>query len=322
MGLLLLWLVFKGQDRVLLINEFREANYGWIILAGVAAMLSHLLRAVRWNQLIAPVSPSPPLSQTFAALLSGYLANLAVPRLGEITRCVLLSRKSRVPFNSLVGTVVTERIFDMVCLFLIVLSIILFQFGFIRNFLITFFYAPLMERGSGHWVWLIMAAFIFMTAGVILLLLLRKKLKHAREGSFFHKIRRHWQGLRSGLFSFTRVSNKPLFITLSFLIWGLYFLMVYLCFFALASTSGLSVSAGLTLLAVGSLGIAAPVPGGLGTYHFLTILTLTELYSIASEAAFSYAFISHFTQTMVIILFGSLGWLFLTLKGRKDIAAQ
>ena len=111
--------------------------------------------------------------------------------------------------------------------------------------------------------------------------------------------------------------GKAWFMLQSLLIWGLYYLTVYLCFFAIPATSHLSPAAGLTLLAVGSLGILAPVPGGIGTYHFMTIITLTELYSISPEPATSYAYIAHATQIIVSIVIGTISWFILSLQSRK-----
>ncbi len=111
--------------------------------------------------------------------------------------------------------------------------------------------------------------------------------------------------------------GKGYFVMYTALIWGLYFLTVYLCFYAIPATAHLSPFAGLTLLAVGSLGILAPVPGGIGTYHFMTIITLTELYGIDSEPATSYAYITHTNQIIVNVLAGICAWIILSISQKK-----
>lgn len=317
-GIFLLWLIGRGQDMQQVLREFREANYLWILLAALATLLSHVLRAKRWNLLIASMDYPVQTGRTFNALMAGYLSNLAVPRLGELTRCLVLSRSGTPPVNTLVGTVVIERVFDMLCLLLIIFLTIAFQFGFLREFLDQLIVKPLLGQWSGRlWIPLLVIA-----AGMLLLawalLAFRKKLKNSTGHGIYHRLYRQVHGVKNGMKTIARMDKKVEFLAYSAGIWSLYFLMVYLCFFSISATAHLGVSTGITLLAVGSLGIVAPVPGGIGTYHFLTITALTELYGIAPEPAISYAYISHATQMVVIILTGTLAWIQVSLDQRRQ----
>ncbi len=317
LGLLLLWLITRGQDLEQLVQEFRRANYGWILLAMGCALLSHFLRAVRWNMLIGTMGYRTNAFQTFWAVMTGYLANLAVPRMGEITRCITLSKSSKTPFNVLAGTVVAERVFDVISMFTIVFITITTQFGFLRSFLRRVFWNPLILLSSEHWlpITLISLVLLLLLAGVILFF--NKKIKNPVEGGYFDKLKRQIRGFVNGFRTLRTMRGKGWFVMYTALIWGLYYMTVYLVFFAIEATSHLTPIAGLTLLAVGSLGILAPVPGGIGTYHFLTIITLTELYGIASEPATSYAYITHATQIAVNILAGSASWIILSANGKR-----
>ncbi len=317
-GIFLLWLIGRGQDVQQIMREFREANYFWILMAVLVTLLSHVLRAIRWNLLIASMDYPVSTSRTFHALMAGYLSNLAVPRLGELTRCLVLSRSGKPPVNTLVGTVVIERVFDMLCLMTIVILTIAFQFEFLREFLDQLVVRPLQSRWAGK-LWipvLVIVVGLVLAAGA--LLALRRKLKTAAENGIFFKLNRQVHGVKSGIKTIARMDKKMLFLAYSAGIWALYFLTVYLCFFAISSTAHLGVATGITLLAVGSLGIVAPVPGGIGTYHFLTIATLTQLYAIAPEPAISYAYISHAIQMVVILVTGTLAWILITLEQRKQ----
>lgn len=321
-GVFLLWLIGRGQDVERIWLEFREANYFWIAMAAAVTLLSHILRARRWNLLIGSMNYPVKSDRTFYALMTGYLSNLAIPRLGELTRCLVLSRSGTAPFNTLVGTVVIERVFDMLCLGLILFLTIAFQFGFLSEFLHRLTIEPLLNRESGD----LLLAGVILVVGLALAVWLffrfRARLKNPREGGFYFRLKRQIHGVKNGIRAIAHMKRKLLFLAYSVAIWMLYFLMVYLCFFAISSTAHLGVATGITLLAVGSLGIVAPVPGGIGTYHFLTITALTELYNIAPEPAISYAYISHATQMVVIIAAGALSWVLISLEQKRSRQAQ
>jgi len=314
-GVFILWLITRNQDMSKIWYEFTHAKIGWIILALISGIVSHIVRAVRWNFLIAPLGETPKLSTTFYAQMTGYLANLAVPRLGEITRCGTLARHSKIPFNALAGTVVAERIFDVICLLVLIFLTIVFQFTFLKEFLSKYVFDPLLVLLSGN-TWLLIVIFL---SGLILFALFMRYLQsvNREHQSFSAKLKRQILGFWKGFISLALIQNKIWFLFLSIVIWALYFLTVYLCFFALPGTSSLGVADGFTILVMGSLGVVAPVPGGVGTYHFIVITTMTELLSVNIAAATSYAYISHAAQMVTVLLLGGLSWLMLSLNLRK-----
>lgn len=317
LGILLLWLITRGQDVGLIVQHLRQANFLWIFLAMICALVSHFLRAVRWNMLIGTMGYHTRPFQTFYAVMTGYLANLAIPRMGEITRCVTLGKASNTPFNALAGTVVAERVFDVISLFFIVVMTIAFQFVFLKDFIHRLFWEPLLARGTGNWGSIVLALAILLLLLTLAAWQLWNKLRAADEDSIYFRIKRQLRGFVIGFKTIARLRGKVWFLVYTVCIWGLYYLTVYLCFFAIEATSHLSPIVGVTLLAVGSLGILAPVPGGIGTYHFLTIITLVELYGIESEPATSYAYITHATQIAVNVLAGSASWIILSVHGKR-----
>ncbi len=312
LGIIILWLITRNQDIDKIWEEFRNANFFWIAMAFLAGIVSHVVRAIRWNMLISPLGPTPKLSTTFYAQMTGYLANLAVPRLGELTRCGTLAKYSKIPFNALAGTVVAERIFDMICLLALIFLTILFQFNFLQDFLNGYIFTPLWGMVSGNILILLLSLLLFS----LLLALFLKYLKgiNRNKSGFAGTLKRQLLGFWKGLISLTKLQNKSWFLFLSVLIWGLYFLTVYLIFFALSGTSFLDVADGFTILVMGSLGVAAPVPGGVGTYHFIVITTMVELLGVSAQSATSYAYISHATQMLTVLILGGLSWLMLSFK--------
>ncbi len=294
-----------------------QADYFWIVLSMLCAVLSHFVRAIRWNRLIRTLGYKTSSMQTFYAVMTGYLTNLAIPRMGEITRCITLSKASKIPVNALAGTVVAERVFDLISLAFIVLMTIMLQFNFLKGFLFHTFWNPIIERSTENRIPIAIVTSATILFLVFLFVFFQKKLTDPRDGSYYFRLKRQYHGFMNGIKTIKRMQGKGWFMLHSFLIWGLYYLTVYLCFFALTPTSHLTPIVGLTLLTVGSLGILAPVPGGIGTYHFMTIITLTELYDIGAEPAASYAYITHATQIVVNVIAGAASWFILSVNSKK-----
>jgi glycosyltransferase 2 family protein len=311
-GVAILWYITRGQDVERIWEELASARLVWFFLSILVGLISHIIRALRWNLLLKSMNYSPALSTTFYALMTGYLANLAIPRLGEVTRCGTLSRYEKIPFNTLAGSVIAERVFDMICLMVLIFFTIYFQFAFLKGFLSFYVFEPffrLLDNNAG----LLILMGSLSLFGMILLWLYFTRIADDKQ-SFSGKLKRQLIGLLKGMSSLALVENKFLFITYSILIWFFYFLTVYFCFFALDATSGLGIADGLTVLSLGSLGVLAPVPGGIGAYHFIVIKTLTELFGIQSEPATSYAYLSHASQMILVLSIGALSWFALSAK--------
>ena len=318
LGLVILWWITKGQDVDKLFKEFRNANYLWVFVAAILAILSHYVRALRWKVLIRSLGFNPTTSETFRAVMSGYLANMLIPRMGEVSKCAVLSKSSKVPFNSLAGTMIAERFFDLVSLGVLFFFTLVFQFNFLKDFLYEFFIGKSVEDEFRVKAILIVVVILLVLAGIIIAWFLYLKIKRSQPETFLYKVKVQLEGLLKGVKTLWRTDAKLLFLAHTFLIWFLYFLVVFVVFLAIDATSHLSVAAGITLLAIGSIGFLAPVPGGIGTYHFVTIATLTQLYLIEQEPATSYAYISHGMQMLSIIFISAVLWLIAAVKTKKQ----
>lgn len=314
-GVAILWFITKGQDVNRIKSEMLGANLFWIFLSMLAGGISHYIRALRWNLMINSMGYSTKASSTFNALMTGYLANLVVPRLGEVTRCAVLSKKSKIPFNSIAGSVVAERVFDMVCLSLLIFLTIVFQFEFLKDFLNYYIFTPFVDLINSR-IWLfaaiIAAGLIFMVLGYLYF----KSVDNENIG-LPGKIKRQLKGFWNGMLSLAYIEHKPRFVVHTVLIWGLYFMMVYLSFLAIEATATLGLSGALTVLALGSLGIVAPVPGGIGAYHFIVITTLTQLFGVEAESATSYAVLAHASQMVLVLILGGWAWFALSASDKN-----
>ncbi len=317
LGVLFLWLVFRNLDGKQIMEQILHADYFWIILCMLAGILSHIFRAARWNLLIGSMGHKTRTSTTFYAVMTGYLANTAVPRLGEVTRCGVLSKKMNVPFTELLGTVIAERIFDMLIMILIIIGVIVFQLDLVGAFVDKYVFNPLFANFESNLAPILIILAILVGSVLALVILWRMFRIKLKKYAFYQKLSSFGKGLVQGIKTIKRMRNKGLFLFYTLMIWGMYTLMIYLPFYSLGATSHLDFGDALTVMSIGSLGIVAPVPGGIGTYHFIVKAILFELYGIDQASAASFATITHAAQTIMIIVVGGLSFLMLFLQKNK-----
>jgi uncharacterized protein (TIRG00374 family) len=283
-------------------------NYFWIVVVLIIGIMSHVTRALRWQMLLEPVGTKPSLKNTFLAVMTGYFANLAFPRLGEVTRCGVLLTTDKIPVSRSLGTVVTERGIDLLIFILLFVALVFSQYNLLNSYLEENVYPGLEAKftsiSANHLLWIII---LFLAAlGALFILLIRKA---KPEQKFLYKIKSLLLGFWGGLKSIGRIRRPWLFVFYSLLIWLCYFLMTWLCFRALEATSGLSLGAGLAVLMLGGVGIMI-TPGGIGLYPVIARDTMI-LYGIISSTGFAMGWILWTSQTAMIIVtgLGSLIWL-------------
>lgn len=303
-GLLLLWWVFQGQDMHTIGETLRNARYEWIAASGLAALWSHWLRALRWRMLMAPLGIQPTKSQAFHAVMFGYLANLALPRMGEITRCGAINRKTKLPINSLLGTVIIERAIDMILLLAFTALTILLNFSLLQGPMLRMGQKIIDLQVMGIPLWLIGLSGLMGSLGGILWY--RKSLSGKLNHPLIVKGKGFLRGLWAGVKSIKQLQQPLLFVLYSVGIWVGYYLMTYFCVFAFDSTSMLNPNEGLLILIAGSFGFVAPVQGGIGAYHAVISRLLINLpgRNIGLSDALSFATLTHAAQTVLIMLAG------------------
>jgi uncharacterized protein (TIRG00374 family) len=314
-GLVLLWLVFRKIDVKEVAVQIRAANYEWLLLSIGLGVLSHIARAMRWNILIRSMGYKTDTRTTFYAVMVGYMANMAFPRLGEVTRCGVLAKKKDIPFNSLFGTVISERVFDMIILMLIMIAVIFLQLSMLSAFVHKYILSYL--TGIANRDNMVMAIILVIVVIILPLILFRIFFSRIRQFHLYIKVADFLRGLLAGVKSIMKIKQKWSFIALTLLIWTLYTLMTYTAFFAIEATTGLNFFDAITVMSLGSLGMVAPVPGGIGAYQFIVKAILTEIYLIPSEPAVSYAIILWAAQSAMILVLGTLSYYILVFKKSK-----
>ena len=317
-GALLLWLTFRHQDFGMVWGKVKSANPWYLILCCFCSFAALVSRSMRWVQLIEPLGYKPRLITTFHAVMFGYLANLAIPRLGEISRCGALRKSDEVPFEKLVGTVIVERLFDVIMLLFCMLLTAILERDRLGGFLYDQILQPAIQKaGNG--------TTLFIILGVIALIgiaTLYAIFRMSNPPVFVQKIRRLAIGMLEGLKSITKVKSKGLFIFHTLFIWSMYFLMSYVCFFALSETENLGASAALFIMVLGGIGMTAPVQGGIGTYHLLVSQGLL-LYGLSETDGIVYATMTHTISTLLLIILGAISMisLFFFVKNRNSAVA-
>ncbi len=284
---------------------FGGMNWWWMFLSFPFGILAQTFRGWRWKQTLAPLNEHPRTAVSVCSIFISYAVSLAVPRIGEFSRCGVLAQKDKISFVKSLGTVVTERILDSLLLLAITALVILSQLTiFNRFFSRTGFNAGDILRGFSWQGWVVTLVCI-VVAAVSLHVLLRKM-------TFYDKVRNTLKGLGEGITSLRKVKNIPLFIFFTLSIWLCYFLHYYLTFFCFDATRELGLMCALVTFIVGSIAVIVPTPNGAGPWHF-AVKTMLILYGVAEEDALYFVFIVHTVQTMLVILLGIYGWLRISL---------
>jgi uncharacterized protein (TIRG00374 family) len=310
----LVWLSFHNiPDSEIEITKqsFKNANYLVVTLSALVSILAHVLRAWRWDSMLQPLGHSISFKNSFAAVMIGYVVSFATPRGGgEISRCGVAARYEKVPFASALGTVITERIVDvllMLVLFFITLAV---QFSELTDLTNEYVTEPLKKKLSANTnlLYILVGGF---TLFIFVLILFRKKIKTLLTGKMGAMLKNFGEGLRS----VKDVKNPALFIFQSFLIWLCYLLSLYVCFWCFDETRSLGIKPALVILLLGTLGVAVS-PGGIGLYQIISTGILV-FYGVANGVQTSFPWIVWGAQFIAIIIVGGLCFLLLPLLNRE-----
>ena len=274
-------------------------DYSWMLLSLVFGVFSHIFRGWRWKLTLAPLGEYPKTSDCVYAVFVSYAANLIVPRVGEISRCGILAKYDGTSFPKSLGTVVTERLIDTLCVALITGVTLLLQAGVFATFFKetgTDTRALTDVLTSAHFYIII----ICVSAVCVLAFFL------IRNVAVFAKVRGILHNVWGGILSLKDVKQMPLFILYTVAIWICYFLQFYVSFFCFGFSADLSIMAALVMFVVGSIAVVVPTPNGAGPWHF-AVITMMMLYGVGKEDAGIFALLVHGIQTFLLILLGIYG---------------
>ncbi len=276
-----------------------EMDYGWMAVSLAFGVMSHVLRGWRWKLALEPIGEHPRSVNCVNAIFVSYAANLVIPRIGELSRCAVISRYDGVSFSKSVGTVVTERLIDMACALLITGVVLLSRMNVFGSFFQetgTDFHSIGDKFASANLYILLLC----LLAICLLAYLLLKRL------AILGRVKGAMKNIWEGILSLRKVKNPPLYLFYTIAIWVCYILHFYLTFYCFDFTANLGFVAGMVMFVVGSIAVVVPTPNGAGPWHF-AVISMMVLYGVGREEAGIFALLVHGIQTLLIILLGIYG---------------
>jgi hypothetical protein len=311
-GVFLVWLSIHNipaKDIETTKQSFRDANYLIVAVSALISILAHVVRAWRWNMLMQPIGHSISFKNSFAAVMIGYMVNYAVPRAGELSRCGVAAKYEKIPFAAALGTVITERIVDLILLLVLFFITLAAQFKELTGLTNLYVLQPLSAKLSGlannkMYLMLIISILIAFIGG---LFMFRKRIKSILSGKIGGLLKSFGDGLKS----IKDLKSPGLFIFQSVLIWILYFLSLYVCFFCFPETSVLGLKPALSVMLFGTIGVIVS-PGGIGAYQLIATQVLL-FYGVINNVAIAFPWIAWGVQFIAILVIGGLCFLLLPL---------
>ncbi len=303
-----------GQKKEIF-NSIKQADYRWLLLSGFFGIISHIARTLRWKIMMEPLGYKLEFINVFLSILVGYFANLALPRLGEVSRCGVLKKYEKIPFNKAFGTVITERAFDIFSFIILFFINFALQFNKLHTYTHEKIYLRLSNKlsdpGVGNFhVYLILGIIVLI---LLLFFLFRKKISKTKSYiKFKNLLLGFWEGIRS----LSKIKKPVWFILLTLIIWFLYLLMTYTCFRSLDQTAALGIDAGFTVLIFGSIGNMI-VQGGIGIYPAIVAETL-YVYNVPETTGYAMGWLLWSAQTFMLIFAGCLSLILLPILNTKN----
>lgn len=296
----MVWYSLRDVPISVIVAYWKSSNKAWVLLGMFLGLLSHLSRAYRWRFQLEPLGYNIKLGNSIMAVFATYLINYTIPRAGEVARASILTNYEGVPFEKGFGTIVAERIADLIVIMGIIIVTLFLQFDFI--------YEILVEKFNPLKIGVALAVL-----GVLAIFFIRY-IKNSNS-KLALKIKAFINGLIEGVLSIFKMKKKWAFIFHTLFIWAMYLLMFYVTSFAIKDLHGVSVGAILIGFISASFSIAA-TSGGIGAYP-LAVSFAFSVFGIAKDPSMAFGWIMWGSQTLLIILFGGLSLIYLPIFNRK-----
>jgi glycosyltransferase 2 family protein len=295
-------------------EDVSHANLWWVGLMVILMFVAHGSRAARWQMLLEPLGYKPSFMNVNNAVWLGYFANNLVPRLGEVTRCSQLYKSDNIPVDKSLGTVVTDRIFDVVTLFILLIIHFIIDFDKLWAF-VNQQLSQNQGGSSGRSTLLYVVLGIVIIVGIVSFIFRKSILEVALIQTVIEKLK----GLLDGLLSIRHLKNPKLFLFYSVMIWLMYWAMGYVLFMAIPKFATLPPIAGLTFLVSGALAMILPSPGGAGTVTAIVSPVLVTMYGLSKDDAGTLATFVQSSQMLVTLVVGSVIFLISVFVNKKKI---
>ena len=310
---LLLWFSFRDVEWASFAAVLKECHWGYVALSMAAGSFAFLLRALRWRRLLMPIDDSISTLTTFNGVNIGMISNFVFPRIGEFVRCGVITRRSapvdpehpdkkKASYDKVLGTVVLERSWELLVMFLLLAVVVVAGFKRFGGFFVEQIWNPMAQRLDFSIWWIVALLVAVCVAGLWLLW------RYRESNAFCSKVWGIFKGILQGFASCLKMDKKWLFFAYTACIWLTYWLMAASTVWAAPFLEHLDIIDALFLSLVGGIGFAVPVPGGIGAFHFVISLALSMVYGIPMEMGIVYATLSHTSQAITQIFFGAVSY--------------
>jgi glycosyltransferase 2 family protein len=313
-GLLLVWWQLHGMtalERIDFKHAISNANYILVLPVILMNLTSHLVRSMRWKLLMEPLGFNPTLKNVFGVTMVGYFANSAVPRLGEVLKCTMLAKYEKLKVDKLIGTIIIERTFDLVCYFILIAITVFIQIDVIGGYVKEKLTKYAASTAIPIWAELI----ILLVAIFLIVFIFRKIFSLYPNNTILIKIKDFAAGIGKGIATVRILKERRLFIIYTLFIWAMYLLQIYIGFKAMESTAGLSIKAACAVLSLSTLAMIV-TPGGIGSFPIFVMQTLS-IYGVASSQGKAFGWLIWGISTGLIILAGLVSLILLPYINKK-----
>jgi uncharacterized protein (TIRG00374 family) len=318
-GLFLVWWQLKSMtvaEKKEFTNAIANANYWVLIPISIMSLCSHISRSMRWKLLLEPMGYKPALPNLFMATMIGYLANSAIPRLGELLKCTFLARYEKLKLDKLVGTIILERSFDLICYVAFIGITVLFQLSTIGSYVQEKFNLLFSNNQSGIWI-KISAVALFVLIVWIVARFLFKKFAHL---SMVSKIRQAISGIFEGIKTIKTLKNPTAFWLHTLFIWTMYLAQIYVGFWGMGGTAELGIGAACSVLTLATLSMIV-TPGGIGSFPIFVMQTLL-IYGINEPLGKAFGWLMWGSSTIIILIAGLTSLIFIPFYNRNKEAEK
>ena len=303
-GVFFIYLSYQNttpEDRLNINRYIKNADYRFVCLSTFFGILSHISRAIRWKYLLAPLGYHPKTINSILAVLICYLSNLGIPRSGELLRASTMSRYENIPFQKGFGTIIAERVIDLILLMVCILFALVIQYDLIVNNL---------NFEKLNFFQIVLSLFI-LASGFIIFRAFFLQSNHPST----NRIKKFFQGIWEGMISLKKINNKEFFVAHTLFIWMMYILMFWIVKFSIPETASIGMNAMIPAFVIGGLSISA-TNGGIGIYPYSVSLVLVA-YGVSNESSLAFGWIIWTCQTLMVITFGAMAFFALPLVNRQ-----
>ncbi len=303
LGIFLVWWQLKSMtpsEKSEFYEALKQTNYWIIIPIAVMSILSHVSRSMRWKLLLEPLGFKPKLSNLFSVTMVGYLANAAIPRLGEIIKCSLLAKYEKLKVDKLVGTIIVERSFDFVCYLIFILITVLIQINTVAAHFKKEFNFISYSNNSTVWIKLL----LFIGLFIALWMILKRIFKRNHQNVFIAKVILFIKGIAEGFQSIKKLKQRKAFLFHTLFIWAMYLLQIYLAFKGMNGTHLLGMAPAFSVLTLTTLSMII-TPGGIGSFPIFVMQTLL-IYGINQNIGRAFGWLMWGVSTGLIVILGFL----------------